>query len=415
MINTDVGALCNPDAEHYKDVLPHRAEENELSHVLDVLHPLRVLHCIGSLGGGGAERQLSYLSRELSGMGIDVHVAYLRGGHNLKGLRESGATLHELQGRNNYDPGLLWSLIRLVRRVKPDLIQTWLPQMDILGGLVAVLTRTPFVMTERSCALAYSGGWKDHLRTWIGGWAAFVVSNSLSGEGYWLSRKHPAHVKVIPNGIPVQDIQGAPPMDCETQGFAKPKEILLYAGRYSPEKNLSTLLDAIFLVLSERIDAVALFFGEGPLKAELTSQVKSHGMEERVKISDYTAELWSLMKLASVFVSVSVFEGSPNTVLEAAVQRCPLVLSDVPQHRELLGDDGAFFVSPSVAPEIASGILEALHDPGKARRKAQCAYHRISRLTLDSTAGEYLDLYRNILAPKDATETLQTAQTKNEN
>jgi glycosyltransferase involved in cell wall biosynthesis len=365
---------------------------------------LRVLHCIGGLGGGGAERQLSYLSVALKMKGIDVHIAYRLAGPNTSLIREGGVGLHELRSSGNYDPRLLWELIRTIRTVRPHLIQTWLTQMDVLGGLAAVMTGIPFIMTERSVARAYNGGWKEHLRCWIGRRAALIVANSNSGKEYWLSKKQSDRITVIRNGVPVEDIQRTPPICWETQGLRGPTEILLFAGRYSPEKNLFTLLDAIFLVLSERVNAIALFFGEGPLKSELIAKVKRHGIEDRVRILDYTTQLWSWMKRASVFVSVSIFEGSPNTVLEAAVQGCPLVVSDIPQHRELLGDNAAFFVSPSKAEDIAQGILDALRDPERAKRKAQSAYERASVLTVESITSEYMDVYRVALVQGSFTE-----------
>src|SRR5260370_2567055 len=74
---------------------------------------VRVLHCIGGLTGGGAERQLAYLAAGMSRKGVDMHVAYLHPGPNLSRIQDSGVTLHELHGRSNYDPSLLSQLIRI--------------------------------------------------------------------------------------------------------------------------------------------------------------------------------------------------------------------------------------------------------------------------------------------------------------
>lgn len=397
MLNTRLTTVRVADSERLEEGLP-RLAGNGSNGASGSSPRIRVLHCIGGLGGGGAERQLSYLSAELIRRGIDVHIAYRHGGTHLSSIQESGAVLHELEGQSNYDPLLLWQLIKLVRSIKPDLIQTWLLQMDVLAGIAAVLTRTPFLMTERSSAPAYNWSWKGRLRSWIGRRAAVIIANSVSGRAYWLSKKSPELIKVIRNGVPVEAIQRTAPICLETQGLEEPREILLFAGRYSPEKNLSVLVDAIFLVLAERTNAVALFFGEGPLKSKLIAEVKRRGMADRMKIFPYTTQLWSWMKRANVFLSVSLFEGSPNTILEAAVQGCPLILSDIPQHRELLSEDTSFFVSPGSPDDIAHGILKALRDPESAKRKAQSACQKVSPLTVDSVANEYLGVYRLALA-----------------
>ena len=92
-----------------------------------------VLHCIPGLGGGGAERQLSYLSQALTAKAVSVHIAYHLPGRKFEQFLSSGATFHRLASRGNHDPRLLWQLIRLIRTVKPHVIHTWLTQMDILG------------------------------------------------------------------------------------------------------------------------------------------------------------------------------------------------------------------------------------------------------------------------------------------
>src|SRR5688500_553473 len=83
----------------------------------------RVLHCIPGMGGGGAERQLAYLAEQLPRFGWDVHVALVGQGPNFERLRASGATLHVLESRSNYDPRLFLRLVRAVGRVQPDLVQ----------------------------------------------------------------------------------------------------------------------------------------------------------------------------------------------------------------------------------------------------------------------------------------------------
>jgi glycosyltransferase involved in cell wall biosynthesis len=365
---------------------------------------LRILHCIPGLHGGGAERQLSYLCDALQAKGVDVHVAYHLHEPTLKEGGGSSVTIHKLPSYGNHDPKMLWELLKVVRRIKPDVIQTWLLQMDVLGGLAAVVTGTPLLMTERSVAAAYGGLWKGGLRNWIGRRAALVVANSRGGQEYWVSRKRFRPTEVVPNAVPVAKIQHEFAACLETcdAGAGEHTEILLFAGRYSAEKNLFKLLDALSIVLSERPTAIALLYGGGPLKGELAERVKLHRMEDRMKIWDYTDHLWRWMKRASVFVSVSLFEGSPNVVAEAAAAGCPLVLSDIQQHREIFGDSAARFVGFDEPSEIASGILDVLRNPEEAKARAQAAYETVSGFTIDSLADSYLNFY-NLVAKRQHT------------
>jgi hypothetical protein len=112
--------------------------------------PLRVLHLIPSPGWwrcGTASVPAD------AGTGL----AWLRGAPWIRGRRDApgpnssrpAVTLHRIPARGNHDPRLALRLIRLVRTLRPQLVQTWLPQMDVLGGLAARIAGTPWILCER--------------------------------------------------------------------------------------------------------------------------------------------------------------------------------------------------------------------------------------------------------------------------
>ncbi|MGE5752661.1 MAG: glycosyltransferase, partial [Deltaproteobacteria bacterium] len=94
---------------------------------------LKILNCIHALDTGGAQRQLSYLAPALVERGHEVHAAYLRGGSNLSRLDSGRVVLHRLRSLGNHDPFIFVQLAALMRRIRPDIVQTWILQMDILG------------------------------------------------------------------------------------------------------------------------------------------------------------------------------------------------------------------------------------------------------------------------------------------
>src|SRR5437868_4101727 len=146
---------------------------------------MKILHCIPTLGGGGAELQLLYLCEGLVSRGWEVHIAAAEGGQYFDRLRNCGVTIHHLRKVGNYDPRILVQLIKIIHRVRPEIVQTWIRQMDVLGGLAALLAGIPFVLTERTSAANYKGDWKDRIRLSIGSKAAAIVCNSEGGCSYW--------------------------------------------------------------------------------------------------------------------------------------------------------------------------------------------------------------------------------------
>lgn len=365
---------------------------------LPILFLMRVLHCVPSMAGGGAERQLTYLSRELVRAGWDVHVAVIQGGPNEERLDATGAAVHRIRAFGNHDPLILARLIRVVRAVRPDVIQCWLLQMEVLGGLAAILTGTPWVFSERSAAAAYPPGAKTWLRVQVGRRAAAIVSNSSIGDHYWQARAGRGVKRfVIANGLPLEEIAATPPATDAEPGVSADEPVVLYAGRLSAEKNVETFIRALHLVAEER-PVRGIVCGDGPLAERVSGVIAELELADQVRSVGYVPRLWSLMKRANALVSVSFFEGNPNVVLEAMACGCPLIVSDIPAHRELLDEGTALFVDPSRPRDVAAAIKSVLNDPARAAMRAQAALARVQAYALPRITERYAEVYRAIAA-----------------
>jgi glycosyltransferase involved in cell wall biosynthesis len=136
--------------------------------------------------------------------------------------------------------------------------------------------------------------------------------------------------------------------------------------------------------------------GDGSLRASVLQLIESEGLTDRIRLTGYVTNLWSLLKRADVVVSPSVFEGNPNVVLEAMACGSPLVVSDIPAHRELLDERTAMFVTPVEPRSLADANSAVLNDPGAAADRAQGAQVRAQRYSLQAVARQYADVYRAI-------------------
>jgi hypothetical protein len=130
------------------------------------MQQLRLLHFLPKLPGGGAERQCVRLMGEVHRRGHRIGVCYLYDGPgkpDLMGIEE-----FRIEGRGNYDPRILVRLIRANRQFGPQVVQSWILQMDVLGGIAARLMDVAWILREPSCANAWQRGWKTGLRAWMG-------------------------------------------------------------------------------------------------------------------------------------------------------------------------------------------------------------------------------------------------------
>ncbi len=358
---------------------------------------LRILHAIPHLSGGGAEGQMSYLVRKLVRMGHEVHIACLTegpGGCEL-GLPESH--LHRLDRSSNYDPRILWQLVRLIQRINPHVLQTWIRQMDVLGGLAARVTRTPWILGEQSSGKGYLPHWKNRLRTWVGSGAAMIASNSAGGDEYWQSKCPNTPRRIIPCGVPLDELEKAEKRSSPEIGVSENQELMLYVGRQVPLKNLRFLLAAL-AEARKRAPLVGVLCGDGPQRPELEKYAEELRIADEVRFLGRRprSEVLGLLKRANVFVFLSAYEGCPNAVIEAMACGCSLVVSDIPAHREFLDEECAVFVDPQDIRQVSNAILDCLTDAEGALQRAKKAKAKIAQWSVRAMARQYEAAYERV-------------------
>jgi glycosyltransferase involved in cell wall biosynthesis len=196
-------------------------------------------------------------------------------------------------------------------------------------------------------------------------------------------------VAVIPNGI------GRPPEMRSTAALEAfglvPRRYVLHVGRLDPEKCQADLIAAF--ARARRPDWKLAIAGGAEYSDAYSAAVK--GAAEKtagvVMLGHQTGTaLAELYAHAGVFVMPSRREGQPIAVLEAISYGCPVLLSDIPAHREIGAAAAQYFTVGDVA-----GLAERLgaafdHPPDRAANVADRErilqahdWRRIAEQTLD--------------------------------
>lgn len=172
--------------------------------------------------------------------------------------------------------------------------------------------------------------------------------------------------------------------------------VLCAAGGVSPHKDIPTLLIAYTtLAAAPRLVIAGALEDDAFLSAsaEVRYKIEELGLADHVLVPGFVSDetLAALYTGATVVVNPSLAEGFGLPAVEAAACGAALVLSDLPAHRETLGDAARFF-APGDAHELAEQLASLLADqPARQAVAANCT-RAVAALSWDTTALRLRDL-----------------------
>jgi glycosyltransferase involved in cell wall biosynthesis len=356
---------------------------------------MHILHILPHLAGGGAERQMFYLSQELVQLGHHVDIAYLyEGKKELSPQFIENANYFQIKANSNYDYSILLQLIRLIKSRKPDIVHTWIRQMDIIGGLAAIYTKTKWLLREPNSSKAYPTNWKHLLRLCLARFARIIVANSQNGLMYWKNSYPRKNLCVIPNGVPFQSIN-SPSANMIDHNKTNIDNFILYAGRLEKQKKIDILIRAISL-LNKKQHINLVICGDGNQKKTLETLIKDLGLETKILMTGPVSpeHVWYLMKGAKAFVLLSEYEGFPNVLLEAIVCQCPLIVSNIPAHKSILNENNTLWADPITPECVAKRIFDVLTNQADAKKRTINARQRIEKWSVQNMAKKYEKIYQ---------------------
>ncbi len=143
----------------------------------------------------------------------------------------------------------------------------------------------------------------------------------------------------------------------------RPPEVLAI-GRLSGEKGFGLLLRAFALLRTP--EARLTILGEGPLRPHLEELAENLGIAPRVRFAGWQADVWPHLRRARALALASRSESFGNVVVEALAAGLPVVATDTPGPREILGGDARLgrLVPLTDAAAMAAALEAFLADPG---------------------------------------------------
>lgn len=214
-------------------------------------------------------------------------------------------------------------------------------------------------------------------------------------------------IEVVPNGVEMAPfISPAEKIDRTEMGIAPEAVVLIYAGRLGPEKNLPFLLRS-FAGLAMAVENVHLLFvGDGSERENLQERVQFLHLEDRVHFTGLVpyARLPAYLALADVFVTASITEVHPLSVIEAMAAGLPVLGVDAPGVKDTVTNGVSGLLAPEDQAAYTAKMMRLVTEPELRRQLAQGARQAVQRfdihLTSQAMAAHYQHLVDNVLPRK---------------
>lgn len=170
--------------------------------------------------------------------------------------------------------------------------------------------------------------------------------------------------------------------------------------RLCPEKDVSTLLDAVALAARRDPDVRLEIAGDGPSRADLERHASQLKIGAHVRFLGEVRDVSALLARASMFVLPSLTEGISLTLLEAMARGLPVVATAVGGNPEVIVDGETGYLVPSGASGLmAERLLQLRNDPDRARDFGQSGRARIEQhFDIRRMISDYEALYLEELA-----------------
>lgn len=187
-----------------------------------------------------------------------------------------------------------------------------------------------------------------------------------------------------------------------------PEKFFLYVGSIIERKNLLNICKAVFLLRNE-LDIPLIVIGDGgKYKQQVKDFIRQNGLEEkiiflsetetakRLKSFQNAEDFPAIYQMATAMIYPSFFEGFGIPVLEALWSRLPVITSNVSCLPEA-GGEGAYYVNPESAEEIAAGMKKINSDKSFADGLREKGWPHAQKFTPQRHAEAVMNVYKSII------------------
>ncbi|MDO6693227.1 glycosyltransferase [Aliiglaciecola sp. 3_MG-2023] len=348
----------------------------------------KIYFLINGFGKGGAQRQCVYLLNQLQkNLELEVHLIYFYEGFYFHLLETEGLILHKINYSSFYDPRNIARISSILPNDKVILF-SWLRSSDFYAYfLKKIKSNILWIMAERNSK--YPDSFLFNLRKKFAKKANHIITNSEKGASYWCeNRIQNVKISLIENAF-IQE-KG------KNDYFNDDKCNIVYAGRLEEQKNIIRTAEFLSKYVSKRKSVNLHIFGEGS-QEDVVKEIFSEYLGSQVFMKPFEEKISDIFTSTDVFISLSKYEGMPNSVVENAALGNKMLLSDIDEHKNIVGRKYKYLLPIEFDINESCLMLDNLISAPVESIKFEHIEEIMAKCTLEKVANQYFNIFCKVL------------------
>ena len=334
----------------------------------------KIFHIGGTTLPGGGPEHVYQLSKRLNRSEWDIIICTFKDGLYWDKFNSIGIKTYSLVFRK-----LLLStpfkLFSILKKEKPDIVHTHGKGPGLYGRIVGKILNIPVIHTYHGFHYENLSRLKQYLHLIIENFLALItthhifVSNGERDRARVIKFLNEENSTVIHNGVDYEYIEN---LHIKREAILQSIGYLSWENhsligtisRLSPEKGIINLLLAFHEIIQKNKELRLIIIGGYPEEhknyyLKIKRLIKEKGLSEHVCILGYREDALKILKCLDIYVSSSLSEGLPISILEALAAKIPTIATDIRGNKDILCNSVfGLLVKPNSTVSLAEGIIK---------------------------------------------------------
>jgi glycosyltransferase involved in cell wall biosynthesis len=354
-----------------------------------------VVLVIDDLEYGGAQRQVIELANHMDQNRFHVHVCTLSDYVPLcKQLRGSGCRLHMIKKKNKVDFTVVPRLVRLLQTVNADIVHSYLFSADISSRLAGRLAGTKLIIgSERNANYVPK---KRHIFAYklTRNCVDLTIANSQAGAQFnSITYGQPiCDYRVVYNGVDAERFRPQDKRELrKALGLPVEKQIIGVFASFKPQKNHTMVLQSFKKLLGHLPDTQLLLVGDqlhgnmmetGDYNSKMEILINELGIRNQCSFLGNRSDVESLYPACDITALSSLFEGTPNVLLESMACGVSVVATNVSDNSYVVKEGETGFL-------VELGDVEGMADRMQTLLDSEPLRQRMGQRAVDWVKNEF--------------------------